>query len=215
MKAIILVVGLLCGHCLGNVVNDDIKSIVKSVNKEPIEEIAAKHLVFDKNFRNAVKFLKGSGFKELVKQAETKPEFNATLQYLQDNGLDTDNIIPWHKLQLFVSDIKEYNGVDTFNDFLGEVMNVLPKPSIQEQIKSYRSKDKEFDNFFQAIKSDEFRSLVNNARVSCLLVMCFSSHAMCVFQKASSLQGEIRVLSENGIAIDQLIEYLFTIIAWG
>lgn len=166
MKLSIVVFGLLFGHCLCNVVNDDIKSIVKSVNKEPIEEIAAKHLIFDPNFRKAVKFLKGSGLKGLVKEAETKPEFNATLQYLRDNGLDTDDIIPWSQLKQSMDEIQDYNGVDTFPKFLDEVMNVLPKESIQQQIKNYRSRDKEFENFFQAIKADKFRSLVTNARVS-------------------------------------------------
>ncbi|KAL5285642.1 hypothetical protein ACFFRR_007372 [Megaselia abdita] len=188
---------LFIGQSLCNVVNDDIKAIGKSVNKAPIEEIAAKHFVFDPNFRKAVKFLKGSGLKELVKEAETKPEFNATLQYLRDNGLDTDDIIPWSYLQKSLEDIQDYNGVDTFPKFLEEVMNVLPQQSIKQQIKSYRSRDKEFENFFQAIKTDKFRSLVTNAR------------------KASSLEEEIRVLSENGIDIDQLINILFTIIAWG
>lgn len=166
MKLSIVVFVLFFGHCLCNVVNDDIKSIVKSVDKEPIEEIAAKHLIFDSNFRKAVKFLKGSGLKGLVKEAETKPEFNATLQYLRDNGLDTDDIIPWAQLKQSMDEIQDYNGVDTFPKFLDEVMHVLPKESIQQQIKTYRSRDKEFENFFQAIKADKFRSLVTNARVS-------------------------------------------------
>lgn len=166
MNVYIVVFGLLFGHSLCNVVNDDIKSIVNSVNKTPIEEIAAKHFVFDPNFRRAVKFLKGPELKQLVKKAETNKEFNATLQYLRDNGLDTDDIIPWSQLQQSLKDIQDYNGVETFPKFIDEVMNVLPQQSIQEQIKTYRGRDKEFENFFQAIKDDKFRSLVTSARVS-------------------------------------------------
>lgn len=172
MNLIIVVFGLIIGHSFGNVVNDDIKYIVKSINKAPIEEIAAKHFVFDPNFRKAVKFLKGSGLKELVKEAETKPEFNATLQYLRDNGLDTDDIIPWAGLQEAAGQIKEYNGVDTFPKFLDEVMSVLPQQSIKQQIKTYRSRDKEFENFFQALNTAKFKGLVTTARVSSFTIMC-------------------------------------------
>ncbi|XP_061396714.1 uncharacterized protein LOC133332330 [Musca vetustissima] len=85
----------------------------------------------------------------------------------------------------------------SFTSFVEEILRELPRPEYQHMITDKYMKNANFANFYRALRSAEFKPLVEEAL------------------KSSNIQQIIKLLASHSIDVQALKPIAFQVISWG
>ncbi|XP_037956758.1 uncharacterized protein LOC119686281 [Teleopsis dalmanni] len=196
----------------------ELKDFVNLIPKATVDEIVAKHYIIDGNFREALKYLRSTQFTQLLEQAQQIPEVIEILDFLHlsqsGSGVveqATCELPHLEKLTAFnvvepLLDIVLLNDADvalhaydvrTFSTFVEELMQHLPRDRYVQMINEKRQKSAAFAEFYNALRSVQFRPLVESAL------------------KSANLATIIKTLNSHDVDVKTLEPIGFTVLSWG
>jgi len=149
--------------------DDDMKELGALLPKTKIIAIAAKHMIFDSQFRNFKKFLGSAEFAAAWEKMLINKDFKAVVEYGQKSGFDMIGVL--NKVAKFLK-LKEYPTNISIRDvimsrtvssFVDEVVNALPKSQMSSVMKNKMTTSPEFKKLHDTVISQNFDNLVQKA----------------------------------------------------
>ncbi|XP_030375920.1 uncharacterized protein LOC115625138 [Scaptodrosophila lebanonensis] len=187
------------------------------IPRTTIDELVAKHTLIDGGFRKAVIFLKSSEFTRLQHSAEQLPEVIKLINFLHMNGDSRSRQrrnTKFHSYDDWISDVETLivlldsrndNNLEhlnppklgSFTSFVQELLTHLPRESFVELIKTKLKKSPIFASFYKALRSAEFKPLVEETMLS---------------PKVAAI---IRTLNSHKIDVQSLKTIGYEALSWG
>ncbi|XP_063627664.1 uncharacterized protein LOC134799206 [Cydia splendana] len=163
---------------------------------EELGELRATYEQFDE-FNAAINYVQSAGFKELIVEMESLPEFQAVVDFLEADNIDITFFLD--KIDEVVNAIpssrrnaREASGT-SLTSFLQDSIAILPKEKLDDLFHQKKEEDEVFRNAIDNLFSDEW-------------IATFSA-----LRETPQFHEEAATLHENGIDLHVLIEEVVAI----
>ncbi|KAH8284741.1 hypothetical protein KR054_000510 [Drosophila jambulina] len=204
VSLLVLVFAISCWSSVSADLRSDLKDFAALVPRRRIGFIAARYYIFDPRFRQAVEFVRSNEFTNTWQQVRAAPDFVNIINYLTEHGSGYDVTTLVDRL---IDRLKAFQLSRTvpvelmlrrdLTTFLRDTLQSLPRTRIYSLMAQKVRQSGEFAKLYKALRSKEFKDLVQRARYS------------------AELKAPLRKLSQKSINVDELLQILFEIISWG
>ncbi|XP_063367309.1 uncharacterized protein LOC134655777 [Cydia amplana] len=175
---------------------EDFLDLIFQEAGEQMEELRATYQQFDE-FNAAMNYVQTAGFKEIVLEMESLPEFQAVVDFLEADHIDITFFLD--KLDEVVNTIpssrrtaRQASGT-SLTSFIQDSIAIFPKDKLDALFQQKIEEDEEFKNAIDNLFSDEWR-----ATFSALI-------------ETAQFQQEEATLLENGIDLRALVDEIVAI----
>lgn len=135
MKFVILLACFVCGALCGTL-KEAANELMELVPMDKLKELADKHFKSNGDIQKLMSFLKTSDLQQLISQIRAHPSTKELEKYLQDEGIDTNEIVETTEGYITSAEVGE-NGSLKFSDAVTEFLNVLPMDRIKTFVISH------------------------------------------------------------------------------
>ncbi|XP_018327257.1 protein G12-like [Agrilus planipennis] len=142
--------------------DNDLREIYNLIPKQKYLEMAKRYLRDDPDFANAVAFLQGDEWNELIKSLLAQEEIQQLIQFLEESNLPVKKYMLRIKEKLDKADTSKADrkSKGTFKRFLKEAIPLFPYEDLVAAIKKKIASSPEFRQLYTKLSSNEAGLLV-------------------------------------------------------
>ncbi|KAH8299609.1 hypothetical protein KR044_003501, partial [Drosophila immigrans] len=154
---------------------DDMDELSALIPFNSIKTLGIKFYIFDAKFRATVKFLRSDDFKNSMMEMRETLKGSDIANYLEENlsGHYASQVVHsfidrFKSIRISTKMAREAKDRTprNFQDFLNRVKSYLPRKRIYNFTVRKLKESEEFAKLYTALRSDEFRTLLSETRVS-------------------------------------------------
>nr|AMY63171.1 single domain major allergen protein [Antheraea yamamai] len=175
---------------------EDFMDLIVAEVGEELSSLSEQYIQYDE-FLVSANYLISSNFKDLVYEMEFLPEFQAVVDFLENDNIDILYFI--NIFNEFIDSFEisrktrqQATGKD-FNSFINDSINLFPKEKLAALYDQKMSEDEGFRVAMENLSSDEWSSVFN------------------ALWQSEIFQSEVNSLNENGINIHLLLNEILAI----
>lgn len=135
MKVVLLFMLLVCG-VFGGSLKDAANELMELLPMDKLKQFADKHLKNNGDVQKIMTYLKTADFQQLVTQVRATPSTKELEKYLQDEGIETNEIVNTAEEFISSSEVGE-NGNLKLTDAITELISILPMDRIRSFVLSH------------------------------------------------------------------------------
>lgn len=161
----------------------DLRDFMALVPRRRIGYIAARYYIFDPRFRQAVDFVRSAEFAQTWRQMRMAPDFADLIDYVTEygSGYDVTSVVDKLPNRLRALQLSRVVPVELMlrrdlTTFLREAVQTLPRAQFSSLMTRKVREGGDFAKLYRALRDNEFRQLVESARVSAVQVEAASEH---------------------------------------
>lgn len=135
MKLVILLT-LLFGGAFCSTLKEATNELVQLLPVDRLRDLADKHLKNNGDIQRLMSYLKTSDFQQLISQIRANPSTKELEKYLQDEGIDTNEIV--ESAEEYINDAEVGEGGNLkMTDAVTDLLNALPMDRIKTFVISH------------------------------------------------------------------------------
>ncbi|KAK9882435.1 hypothetical protein WA026_021466 [Henosepilachna vigintioctopunctata] len=183
---------------IGKTLSEELKDFCNIIPGDQIKNIAQEHIKNDKNFNEAVIFLQGEKWKNLLKEAEHNPEWIELKKHLVHIGLNLDGAIKsfFDFLRTLHPKPNEQKTVRSLRWFFDDVELILPIGKLLAMLHEKKQKSATFQEFYKKLSSSDVHAMFENVR------------------KQSVFKNIMNELKAMGARVDDILDLFYGFMNW-
>lgn len=133
---LLFVLCLLFGIVICGNLKDAAKELVELLPMDKLKEFANKHMKDNADIQKLMNYLKTTDFQQLITQIRAIPPTKELEKYLQDQGIETNEIVETAEEYINHAEVGE-NGNLKLTDAITELISILPMDRIRSFVLSH------------------------------------------------------------------------------
>ncbi|CAB3248978.1 unnamed protein product [Arctia plantaginis] len=172
-------------------------NIIAEEAGDDINHLMEHYLEFEE-FRTALAYTQSTNFRDLIYEMEALPEFNAVLDFLENDNIDIHTFIDLlNEILDYIEKMKRNTrhsvSGTTMSDFIYDSIAVFPTAKLAALFDEKMANDEAFSTALINLQSEEWRQIAT------------------ALWENEVFQKEIQLLRENGIEVEALMDEVFAI----